>query len=379
MHMNMHAFDADGNPPCLRELHQSSLLPREDGHGWPCNTASPTSRTSRTPDLEMPRYLFHGLCVETETPLAAVPADAARAPDIRVAPWRVGREGFDARSSLLESAPRLIDRVYPVAVGAPALRAISVEHGSAWLSMFFERVLFELDRESGELQRYVRSHEDLAFGELLQAGSYLATLSTLRGRAAHHASAVDLEALGGTVLVAAGSGQGKSSTAAALVLAGGRLRSDDVVTLIASDAGHLCESGSLALRMRQPIDGPLPETLRPSEQDSGDQRHLYHGTSAIPALSPVVAVLFPQLETTSTVMALERVQALDGFQRLAHEPRVGGVQDRVYQAARVAELTALCGRVPLRSVRLSIAGRDLAMQGSVLLELLLSDPELTAT
>lgn len=323
----------------------------------------------------MPRYLLHGLCVETEMALAAVSAPAERSPDVRVTPWRVGHADFDVLLRVIEAAPRLIDRAFPVVAGAPALRAISVADADAWLTMYFDRVLFRFDRQSGELQRYVRVPEDVAFGTMMQTGSYMATLSALRGRISHHASAIDLAAVSGTLLVAAPSGRGKSSTAAALVLAGGRLRSDDVVTLERRDIDYHCETGSLALRMRQPIDGELPETLRASALDSGDQRLIYLGTPEIPALSPVVGVLFPQLELAETELAIEHVSPFDGFRMLAREPRVGGVQERAYQAARVAELTAMCGRVPLRRVRLSFTGRDLAQQGAALLELLSSDPD----
>jgi hypothetical protein len=163
------------------------------------------------------------------------------------------------------------------------------------------------------------------------------------------------------------------------VLAGGRLRSDDVVTLVRDDTDKfLCESGSLALRMRQPIAGRLPDTLSVCADASADNRQLYHGTSAIPAMSPVIAVLFPQLEAATSEVTLEPLSALDGFRRLAQEPRVTGVQERAHVAARVAELTALCGSVPLRLVRMTIADRDLAVQGAALMARLRADPELCA-
>jgi hypothetical protein len=334
----------------------------------------------------MPRYLLHGLCVEADEPLAALLAPSARDPDVRVLPWCIGDAEFASAMRLAEAAPRSIERVFAAASGTQALRAISGDDGRAWWTLYFERVIFRFDRTTGELHRYLRSDAEIAFGRMLQTSSYMATLSTLRGRFAHHASAIDVAAVSGTLLVAAASGQGKSSTAAALVLAGGRLRSDDVVTLVcpgvrgaAADSGFACDSGSLALRMRRAIDGALPDWLRAQDLDSGDGRHLYHGSAGIPPLSRVAAVLFPQLVAAPMQPTLEPLSPLEGFKLLAQEPRVAGVQARAYQAARVAELTALCGRLPLRRVRVSLVDRDLARQGHALLELLRVDPEISRT
>ncbi|HEX2675871.1 MAG TPA: hypothetical protein VHM19_04510, partial [Polyangiales bacterium] len=137
----------------------------------------------------MPRHLLHGLCVEADTTLSALAAPADRAVDVRLCPWQVDRASFDAYLGELLAAPPLIDRRYTTSDDALTTRAISAEHGRLWLSVFFDRVLFALDRDSGELRRYVRREQEVPFGEVLQAGSYWAVLLALRGRVAHHASA----------------------------------------------------------------------------------------------------------------------------------------------------------------------------------------------
>lgn len=316
----------------------------------------------------MPRYSIHGLCVESPTELAAVPferrveRDHEPEPDVRVQPWTVDAALFDALRESAFAAPHLIDRVFPTRAEAPLMRAISAEQAGCWLTSYFDRVLFRFDREQRTLERVVRSNGDIAFGDMLQAGSYWAALCTLRGRIAHHASAVDLPELG-TVVVVARAGQGKSSTAASLVLAGGHLRSDDVVTLVRDASGFACEPGSLLLRMRQPIAGELPDTLKLDPRDSGDGRHVYRGSAALSETQRVRALLFPHLSDAEPVVRIEKLAPLEGFRAIAQEPRVAGVQSRDHHVARVAELTALCGSVPLARAHLPFMQRDLASQG----------------
>jgi len=322
-------------------------------------------------------YHLHGLIVASETPLSAVPcntpAEHADTPSVHLLPWQSDSELFDHLCAPVhaESMPlihrNLLDNDGNI---ESTIRSIAHDHG--WRTLFFGEVLFHFDIASEQLQRVTRSPDTVALGEALQVGSYWATLTALRGRTPIHGSAVDMPD-GGTWLIVAPSGHGKTSTAASLLLAGAKLRSDDVVTLTQqADLRWGCESGSLSLRMRQAI--PAAElaaapSLRAGDV-SGDERYLYSSTDNIPRLETVRGICFPVLDEFAAEVSITPIDLFTGFKQLANDPRVGGVQDRQYQTQRVAQLTALCRALPMLELRLPFLNRQLSSQGAEIARLL---------
>lgn len=322
-------------------------------------------------------YHLHGLIVASETPLSAVLCDpltaSAASSIVHLLPWQSDADLFDQLCAPVhaESMP-LIHRNLLDNDGSIESTIRSIAHDHGWRTLFFGEVLFHFDMASGQVQRVTRSPDTVALGEALQVGSYWATLTALQGRTPIHGSAVDMPD-GGTWLIVAPSGHGKTSTAASLLLAGAALRSDDVVTLAQqADLSWGCESGSLSLRMRQAIPATelaAAQSLTPGDV-SGDERYLYTSTNHIPHLATVRGICFPVLDELATEVSITPVDPFTGFKQLANDPRVAGVQDRQYQIQRVAQLTGLCQSLPMLELRLPFLNRQLSSQGSEIARLL---------
>jgi hypothetical protein len=139
--------------------------------------------------------------------------------------------------------------------------------------------------------------------------------ATIRGHEVLHASGVVLN--GRAVLVAGPPGAGKSSLAAALVRAGGKLLSDDAVALRMNDGGLTAHAGSVVLQLRLAEDGQLTpqgrEALgRPASSPSGKQRYV---SADVPEPAPLGCLFL--LERSTEGPAIERLEAVDPFELIA--------------------------------------------------------------
>lgn len=311
---------------------------------------------------------LHGLIITGQALSARLEPDAARPADIILQPWRCDGPRFERLAELAMTLPPLLGSP-PGGKPQPERRAHVAQHEGRWLTLMARRVMFAFDPHTRQLHRLVRDSVDISLGEDLQCGSYWAIHAALQGRVPLHASALDLPDGAGCLLLAAASGQGKSSTTASLVMAGASVRSDDVVTLRQQAGSLQAEAGSLTLRMRQPLNAVLPEHLS-ARGRSGDNRYLYEGSRQLPALQPVRGLLFPRLDQTAEVITLKRLAPLDVFRALADEPRVISYLP-AWQNQRVALLSALIASAPAWQVTLPNHQRDLARQGPALMSLLL--------
>ncbi len=148
------------------------------------------------------------------------------------------------------------------------------------------------------------------------ASQALPLAATLRGFEVLHAAGVVLDH--NAILLAGPSGVGKSSLAAALMAAGGRLLSDDAVALeLTGDGSLLAHSGSLALQLRtaehERLSGVELEVLgRAAGTIEG--KHRYVGEAATSSARLGCLLL---LERSEREPAIEALPAVNPFELLA--------------------------------------------------------------
>jgi hypothetical protein len=147
------------------------------------------------------------------------------------------------------------------------------------------------------------------------AAQALPLAATLQGLEVMHASGVVLN--GSALLIAGPPGAGKSSLAAALVRAGGRLLSDDAVALELTDDELIAHAGSVVLQLREREDGALSAEARaalgqPAPSSGGKQRYL---SADAPAPAPLGSLFL--LERSAQQPAVERLTAVNPFELIA--------------------------------------------------------------
>jgi hypothetical protein len=143
--------------------------------------------------------------------------------------------------------------------------------------------------------------------------------ATLRGLEVLHAAGIRLGAR--VVLLAGEPGAGKTSLAAALVLAGGALLSDDAVALERNDGSVVAHPGSGVLQLRAPewerLGADARRALRPlpARPDAGAKRRCAPRMATGPA--PVGALCLLERADSDAPPALERIARVDPFALLA--------------------------------------------------------------
>jgi hypothetical protein len=147
------------------------------------------------------------------------------------------------------------------------------------------------------------------------AAQALPLAATLRGLEVLHASGVVLD--GRAALITGTAGAGKSSLAAALLRAGGRLLSDDAVALRLRDGELTAHAGSLALQLRAAEDGRLSAPERaalgsPAGVTEGKRRYV---SAQAPLPAPLGGLFL--LERSAERPAVQRLADASPFALLA--------------------------------------------------------------
>jgi hypothetical protein len=147
------------------------------------------------------------------------------------------------------------------------------------------------------------------------AAQALPLAATLRGLEVFHASGVVLD--GRALLFSGPPGAGKSSLAAALVRAGGRLLSDDAVALELRDGMLTAHAGSVVLQLRDAEYERLSADARadlgsPTSPAFGKQRYV---SADVPDPAPVGGLFL--LERSAAEPAVEQLTAVDPFELIA--------------------------------------------------------------
>jgi len=147
------------------------------------------------------------------------------------------------------------------------------------------------------------------------AAQALPLAATIRGLEVFHASGIVLEDR--ALLISGPPGAGKSSLAAALVRAGGRLLSDDAVALQLDTDELIAHAGAAMLQLRDVEDRRLSEGERialgrPTSSSEGKRRYLSDG-----AADPVPLGGLFLIERSAAEPAIERLEAVDPFALIA--------------------------------------------------------------
>jgi hypothetical protein len=149
----------------------------------------------------------------------------------------------------------------------------------------------------------------------LLSAQALPLAATLRGLEVFHASGVVLD--GRALLFSGPPGAGKSSLAAALIRAGARLLSDDVVALTLSADTLTAYPGSVLLQLRTAEEERLSPAAReklgsPASASAGKQRYLSTG---VPSAAPLGGLFL--LERSSEGPSMEQLSAVNPFELIA--------------------------------------------------------------
>lgn len=177
-------------------------------------------------------------------------------------------------------------------------------------------------------------------------GPIFALLLRLRGGLALHASSVVIH--GGALALTGPHGSGKSTTAAALVLRGARLVTDDVLRLSAAPHGWIAHPFADSLRV-WPDAAPLlfgSPTELPAITPGWNKRALHVDASGVePATAPVplqaIVVLDPPTDAGDADVPLAPLRGAEAVVRLAVNSSAAHLLDEAARAREFADLAAL--------------------------------------
>ena len=255
-----------------------------------------------------PQFALYGLCLATDLPLKAPPADPARAPDLTIL------RGED------------LPAVYPPPPGevwaAPdfgngiSVRLAKTDAGWSLLYPNTAEVRFSSDLSRATIHASAGKADILP---LLLGSSVPTWWLNLRGEPVLHASAV---AMGDRAVTFMGaSGMGKSTLATLLCAHGARLITDDALRLVRESDDFRCHYGPGELRLR-PAAAALAGQFAPECADlSLDGRTTLRFATGTTDLPRLAAIFIPNPSREAKELVVERlslVQAsfhLNGFAR----------------------------------------------------------------
>lgn len=256
-----------------------------------------------------PQFALYGLCLATDLPLKAPPADPARAPDLTIL------RGED----LPADYPPRLGEVWAAADfgNGVSVRLAKTDTGWSLLYPNTAEVRFTSDLRSATIHGAPGKADILP---LLLGSSVPTWWLNLRGEPVLHASAV---AMGDRAVAFMGaSGMGKSTLATLLCAHGARLITDDALRLVREGDDFRCHYGPGELRLR-PAAAALAGQFAPEQADfSADGRTTLRLPSPTQKLLRLAAIFIPQPSREVKELRIERlslVQAsfhLNGFTRV---------------------------------------------------------------
>jgi hypothetical protein len=258
-------------------------------------------------------YRLYGLLVRSDLALHERLVTVDEDADLRVRlelPRAAEADPQGAVVAELVVGDRVLYRVFRREAGGHLLRA----HGLCD---------FEISPDLGEVRCFPHGTANSELVPILVRGTVMALMLDLRGAPSLHASAVEI---GGRVFAFLGpSGAGKTTTAAMLCAAGGRLVTDDVLTVELGSDVPRCPAGSTELRLRDAAIGLLDE-----DGWASARRLLADGRMAVrphvveDATVPLDALVFPVPSRSADCPVVHRLGPTSAAFRLAAVPRISG-------------------------------------------------------
>lgn len=256
-----------------------------------------------------PQFALYGLCLATDLPLKAPPADPARAPDLTIL------RGED----LSADYPPPSGEVWAAADFGNGVSVRLAKTNTGWSLLYpsTAEVSFTSDLRTGTIHGAPGKADILP---LLLGSSVPTWWLNLRGEPVLHASAV---AMGDRAVAFMGaSGMGKSTLATLLCARGAQLITDDALRLVREGDDFRCHYGPGELRLR-PAAAALAGQFAPEQADfSADGRTTLRLAAQTGELPRLAAIFIPRPSREVKEPCVERlslVQAsfhLNGFTRV---------------------------------------------------------------
>jgi hypothetical protein len=250
------------------------------------------------------------LCIDPQISIPGFAQSPGSAPTQPPSHIRLDADELHRRWEALTTRPV---RVREIHLGETLLRSIDFAEPAGYLLWIrdFGRVLISPDG----LELLCEPDPVNPEWATIVSAQALPLAATIRGMEVMHASGVVLG--GRAVLLMGPAGAGKSSLAAALVRAGGRLLSDDVVALQLSEGALVAHAGSVVLQLRAAEDERLSTEERaalghPAGSVEGKQRYV---SGEAPDAVPLGGVFL--LERSAREPAVEQLGAVDPFELIA--------------------------------------------------------------
>jgi hypothetical protein len=261
-------------------------------------------------------YRIHGLLVESEVPLQAVPGDAngaaAAAPDYHL------RVGDPVECPPSPPPGRLLggfgDETFAYWVTQDE------DDAGRWTIRYAGICQAVIDRGERSMTVHGAVGGDPDMIPVFVEGSLLAHVLAAEGLLAIHASAVEW---GGAALALVGpSGMGKSTLAALLCSAGARLVADDALRVDVAGGIATCFPGSRRLRLRTAA-APLGRAMEGAAlTETADGRTAVRPARLVDAPLPLRAALLPEPSREVTRLEVQRLGAVEAVQELLSYPRL---------------------------------------------------------
>lgn len=282
-----------------------------------------------------PIYELHGLRIRSEVPLAARPADAGDDVDLTVR-WDAPIAGDSPPAGRVMARLRL-------GLGGGYTH---VATGSGYELDYHGICRMQVSPDHASLCIHPRPAGPVELVPLLVAGNALAFVLTLRGEAVLHASAVELD---GAVLAFAGDpGMGKSTLAALLCAAGGRLVADDVLRL-ATRGRVTCFTGGPELRLRPSAAALVAALGAPGAGRAADGRLVLRPADLPPPRDrlPLTSVVIPRPSRGITALTDRRLPAAEALVTLMRYARVAGLEAPELLRGQFESLGLVARSVPI--------------------------------
>lgn len=283
----------------------------------------------------MARYLIHGMTVESEIELPAMPSTGQ--PDVEVflgaGPPR--REDSDWRLLAQRDEPhrfRVLQNSDEVLVNLGGVQFL-IDAASMRILVF----------EIGSVPRELTS--------LLVVGVGLIVLLTIRGGLVLHASAAC--AGRGAVAVLGRPGAGKSTLVSSLVAGNWELLADDALHVAPAAPGWIAHVGAVEVRLRPHADATARMVEARNRHTSFDGRFAVRPTRVCTAPSaPLVKLVFPRFVDSHSSLSVVRIREQEAAIRVLRNLRVGSWCAPELLQAQTMKIAELARAVPAWEVRL---------------------------